>query len=235
MDVLADRPEPRLAAAAAHAHDGQLAVEGDELLGELSLGERLDLLGPTLPLAVVAEATGLHECRHAGRLEIAEARRGDSQRAEQLLLAQTVLPLLERCDPGHRADARRRLDRHVLELVGDDVRSVRQARERIRIAVLADDELAHARVRKRRLRDRGTGRTGRAAARRARASARAARRRCTRRASSDFVVNHHKVALTPRDRGCRAPPASGRRGRAAAVRPPPDRRPRGWKPRGARR
>ena len=167
-----------------------------------------------LPLAVVAEAPRLHE-RRQPRSSSSVPKRAvgmPSDRNSSFSCSRSC-PRSSAATPGHRADARGRLDRHVLELVRDDGRTVRQARERIRIAVLADDELAHgARAGVGRRVEEPERRT-RAAARRARACARAARRRCTRRASR---VGGSR--LTRRGPGCRERPASARRGTPAAAR-----------------
>ena len=63
VHVLADRPEARLAVLRPPADDRELAVEVDELLGDLAVGERLVELDAALALAVVPEAAGLHERR----------------------------------------------------------------------------------------------------------------------------------------------------------------------------
>ncbi len=51
--------------------------------------------------------------------------------------------MLERCDTGHRRDARGGFDGNVLELVGDDVGPRGEAIEPFPVAVLRDDELAY--------------------------------------------------------------------------------------------
>ncbi len=96
------RPESRVAIPASHRDDGELPFELDELLGELVGAEQLRLTHETLPFAVVAEPSRLHECRQAGLLEGgAEAGRRDAKTAEELLLTQPVLPLLQSLDgPG---------------------------------------------------------------------------------------------------------------------------------------
>ena len=92
-----------------------------------SSADRLERRDATLALPVVAEAPRLDDRRQPGLLEAAEAGGRDPQRAEELLLAQPVLAVLERRDPGDRARAHGRLDGDVLELVRDDVRAAGEA------------------------------------------------------------------------------------------------------------
>ena len=63
--VLRDRPEARFAVAAPNADDRELSVECDELLGQLVLAHLLGRVDASLPLAVVAESSGLHDRREA--------------------------------------------------------------------------------------------------------------------------------------------------------------------------
>jgi hypothetical protein len=142
MDVLADRPEPCLSLAPPDADDRELAVEPQELLGKLAVAERFVRLDNPLALAVVPQAPRLDERGEPRVVERPEARRRDAERAEQLLLAQPVLAPLEGGGAGDGRDPRRCLHRHVLELVGDDVGACRKAVERLRVPVLADEELA---------------------------------------------------------------------------------------------
>ena len=149
MLVLGERPERGLAVASAHGDDRELAVEADDLLGELVARDRRRLLDDALPLAVVAETARLHEGREPDVLDRAEAGSRDPEPPEELLLDEPVLAELERASIGHRADAARRFDGDVLELVGDDLGTVGEAIEQVGIVVCADDELsdlARARV-----------------------------------------------------------------------------------------
>src|SRR6188472_1903575 len=142
VDVLGDGPEARLPVPAADADDRELAVERDQRLGQLVVADRLRGIDPPLPLAVVAESPCLDERRQPRLLERAEAHRVDVERAKQLLLAEAVLPLLERRGSGNGIDPARGVHGDVLELVGDDVGALDEPVERLGVAVLADDELA---------------------------------------------------------------------------------------------
>ena len=182
MLVLGERVEGRLAVAPAHRDDRELAIERDELLRELVVRERDERLDDALALAVVAEPARLHERRQAAVLERAEPRGRDAEAAEELLLDEAILPMLERPRVGHRTDAPRRLDRDVLELVRDGVGAVGEAVEGARVVVRRRRAARPRRPRTRRAPGRGSGSARRAAPRRARACARAARPRCSRRA-----------------------------------------------------
>ena len=92
MHVLGERPEASLAVPAADGDDRELAVEGDDLLGQL-VGRRAPRRAdPALPLAVVAEPARLDERRQPRLGERAEARRRDPEAPEELLLDEPVLP-----------------------------------------------------------------------------------------------------------------------------------------------
>ncbi len=69
MQVLADRPEARVAVPRAHADDRQLPVERDELLRELVVADRRGRIESTLSLPVVPEPSRLDDRRHTGLLE----------------------------------------------------------------------------------------------------------------------------------------------------------------------
>ena len=99
-------------------------------------------LHQTLALSVVAEPAGLQERREGLHL-VVDAGGRDPEPAEELLLDEPVLRRLERGGTRDRAHAPRRLDRDVLELVGDGRRAVREPVEQLRIVVGADEQLPH--------------------------------------------------------------------------------------------
>jgi hypothetical protein len=152
VDVLAERPKPRLPVASPNADDRELPVERHDFLGELVLLDRLGCLREPLSLAVVAQPPRLHERREPRLVERAEAGGRDPERAEELLLTQSVLTLVQGSRPWQGPDPPRRRDRDVLELEGDGIRAVDEPVERAVVAVLPDDELAdrlRARIRRR--------------------------------------------------------------------------------------
>src|SRR5690606_17525260 len=164
MRVLGQRVEARLAAHAAHANDGDFALEVDESFQDqrhaaefLERGlEVRSLAQHALALAVVAEAAGLEHGGQADffhcRAQVGEAvdgrkRRGrDVQRLEQLLFQQTVLGFFQEVDagaerPGHAFA--HRLHRHVLDVEGDHVHVLGKLAQLFRVPELAEDDLAH--------------------------------------------------------------------------------------------
>jgi hypothetical protein len=100
VHVLADRPEARVAVACTYADDRELPLEGDELLGQLVVGERFVPIDPPLALAVVAQAARLDECRQPRLVEAAEPRRRDPERPEELLSRRRSWPSSRARGPG---------------------------------------------------------------------------------------------------------------------------------------
>jgi hypothetical protein len=98
-------------------------------------------LDDALSLAVVAEARDFTSAGSPTR-RATERRGRDPEAPEQLLLDEAVLPQLERARIGDGADGCAPRDGHVLELVRDGVRAVREPLEARGIVVGADDELA---------------------------------------------------------------------------------------------
>ena len=104
-----------------------------------SSSDRLRRVDEALSLAVVPEPPRLDEAGSPVSSQRPEACGRDPERAEELLLAQPVLPVLERRGCRDGADPHRRLDGHVLELVRDDVGAVGEPVERVRVVVRADE------------------------------------------------------------------------------------------------
>ena len=228
MHVLAHRPETGLAVPAADADDRELAVEGDELLGELVHADRLRLHDTPLALAVVAEPPLLDECRQPRLLERAEPRGRDPQRAEELLLVQPVLAALERRDPRDGAHPGGRLDGDVLELVRDDVGAPGEPLEPVRVVVGPDDELPdRARA--------GVGRGIEEAELQAERQPREPEHASQLPAADAGDERHPGTELTRPDRGSRARSPSAPRGTGGAGRRSRRPRRRGSRPRGALR
>ncbi len=113
----------------------------NELLGQLVLAHLLGRVDASLPLAVVAEPTGLHDRREARVLERAESCRRNPEPPEELLLDKPILPQLERARRRQSIDLRRSGDGDVLELVRDDVGSGGEALEGGGVVEGADDQL----------------------------------------------------------------------------------------------
>jgi hypothetical protein len=129
VHVLDERPEARLAVAAAHGEQRQLAVERDTFLEDVS-GTVPGRLDQTLALSVVAEPRVFRSPGSSPPRR--RSRRSDPEPSEELLLDQPVLSGLERCGTRIAAHAPGRLDRHVLELVRDDLGAVREPVEQLR-------------------------------------------------------------------------------------------------------
>ncbi len=100
VEVLPDGPEPRVAIAAANPDDRKLALEGDELLGDLALLDRAFDVDATLTFAVVAEPPRLDERGKPRLCECPEARGRDAERAEELLLVRRSWPCSSARGPG---------------------------------------------------------------------------------------------------------------------------------------
>jgi hypothetical protein len=162
VDVLGEGIRTGLAGGAARANDRYLALEAHVALeDERHTSERRErgrevgrAAQQTLPAAVIPETARLEHSRQADRsgcgLEPDEAVHGaerrcrDAKAAEQLLLVEPVLRDPQRLDrrmTGHRLRyPRERSDRHVLELVGDDVATVGETRDALRIVERAGDD-----------------------------------------------------------------------------------------------
>jgi hypothetical protein len=92
-------------------------------------------------MAVVAEPPRLQDRREGLHL-LVEPHGRDAEPAEELLLGEPVLCHLERPRRRDRTRAPRRPDRHVLELVRDDLDALGESIEQRGIVIVADEELA---------------------------------------------------------------------------------------------
>ena len=164
MLVLDQRIEARLALGAADREDRHLALERHECLEHERRGAERGPRGVDvglraqhpLALAVVAEATRLQHGGEAepsdGAIEIVlardrrEAGGGNAQRREEALLVEPILAHLERArrriDANELVQEARGADRHVLELVRDDVALPRQLAEPLLVVVRANPQVA---------------------------------------------------------------------------------------------
>ena len=224
VDVLCDRPESRLAVSCPHADDRELAVEGDELLGQLVVPDRPVPLEQTLALPVVAEPARLDERREPRVVERAESCSRDPERAEELLLAQPVLPQLERAG---RGTAPMRAAASTGTFSNSYVTTSAPSASRSSAAASsygADDELAD-------LARACVGRGVEEAKAKDPSGSPGEPEHAPELPAADAGDERHLGAVDsprafrPPDRGCRARPASGRRGSAAAARRAPSSEP----------
>ena len=143
MLVLGERPEAGLAVAAAHGDDRELAVEGDDLLGQLVLAELLVERDAALPLAVVAEPPRLDDAGSPDSASEPNRAVGMPRRWNSCFSTRRSCPSSSASGGGSGGERSDGLDGHVLELVGDDCGAGGELPEGRRIVVGADDELAH--------------------------------------------------------------------------------------------
>ena len=110
VDVLDERPEPRLAVAAAHGEQRELAVERDTFLEDVSGDSPRTGLHQTLALSVVAENPWFQEGWEGLDL-VVDPRGGNPELSEQPLFHKPVLRDFERAGRRDRAHPPRRIDR----------------------------------------------------------------------------------------------------------------------------